>query len=619
MARTRLLVDIEANSAKLVSEVEKSRKSIQGMQHDLKLIKFDSIVNLGERAFRAGQQIYNLAKSMSSFGSEIQRNARNLDMTISQYQQWLYVAKAADVETQQFLMGVRVLTKNMGDAAQGTGEAKEAFKALGVSVLKSDGNLKSMQEFLPEIIDRLSKVKNVTQQNAMAIDIFGARSGMAMVNLVREGKNIDQIIKHFKDLGLEIGEGTIKKLAESEQAFKDLGFQMLKFKAEVLAPVIGSFGNLVLVLKDTIQLAKDAVEWITKIGSMAPSAPSPEAWGGTAATQFYAPWLGQKPSGVSFEEATGYKQRSRGEFAGGPMTVAAGGMGGIGGGAAMDTKAVIKSYDYMWSAYADQAKKYTEMVNQVVADHMENIKGDFIDFQTAAVQGWEYIGTEGEISLEKLESLAQEVADSWTKVMGAVYGGEGNMYDYGALIPLKQYEDGLKKTSATTMDFGKMTEDVFGKLGSSLTTLVDSSASFKERMTAIFSDLANNLISSLTKAMIQMAIFGNMQGDLSGGKGWGSSGQSGYGGLIGIIGSVVGSLQTGTDYVPHTGLYQLHQGESVIPAGENQGGSQTVIVINAVDAKSFDDVVRRNPESILSVSHRSSRTGGSFRRILRGS
>jgi DNA-binding ferritin-like protein (Dps family) len=38
----------------------------------------------------------------------------------------------------------------------------------------------------------------------------------------------------------------------------------------------------------------------------------------------------------------------------------------------------------------------------------------------------------------------------------------------------------------------------------------------------------------------------------------------------------LGSYATGTDYVPHTGLYQLHQGEAVIPAGENRGGNFTL-------------------------------------------
>jgi len=40
-------------------------------------------------------------------------------------------------------------------------------------------------------------------------------------------------------------------------------------------------------------------------------------------------------------------------------------------------------------------------------------------------------------------------------------------------------------------------------------------------------------------------------------------------------GGVEGEYQNGTDYVPRTGPYLLHQGEKVIPAGESEAGSQS--------------------------------------------
>jgi hypothetical protein len=45
-------------------------------------------------------------------------------------------------------------------------------------------------------------------------------------------------------------------------------------------------------------------------------------------------------------------------------------------------------------------------------------------------------------------------------------------------------------------------------------------------------------------------------------------------------GLALGSYASGTDYVPRTGLYQLHQGEKVITASENNGGSRSVSIGN---------------------------------------
>jgi hypothetical protein len=42
--------------------------------------------------------------------------------------------------------------------------------------------------------------------------------------------------------------------------------------------------------------------------------------------------------------------------------------------------------------------------------------------------------------------------------------------------------------------------------------------------------------------------------------------------------SYLDSFAIGTDYVPRTGIYKLHQGEAVIPAAQNNGGSQSTTI-----------------------------------------
>ena len=44
------------------------------------------------------------------------------------------------------------------------------------------------------------------------------------------------------------------------------------------------------------------------------------------------------------------------------------------------------------------------------------------------------------------------------------------------------------------------------------------------------------------------------------------------GAVLASIAPFVGSFETGTDFVPFTGMAQLHKGEAVIPAAENKGG-----------------------------------------------
>ena len=47
--------------------------------------------------------------------------------------------------------------------------------------------------------------------------------------------------------------------------------------------------------------------------------------------------------------------------------------------------------------------------------------------------------------------------------------------------------------------------------------------------------------------------------------------------------------------------YNLHKGETVVPAGEGggSGGQQVNVNIFAADAKSFSDMAKRNPQAII--------------------
>lgn len=64
-----------------------------------------------------------------------------------------------------------------------------------------------------------------------------------------------------------------------------------------------------------------------------------------------------------------------------------------------------------------------------------------------------------------------------------------------------------------------------------------------------------------------------------------------YAGVIAL--GALGSFETGTDYVPKTGLYQLHQGEAVIPKNQNGGAMSVTQHINGAN---------HSPEQIAAMS-----------------
>ena len=73
---------------KFGKSIQKVKEDVDKMSGALSLIKWDALVNLGERAFRAGQQIYDLARSTASFGSEMSRLSATWGMSIREFQEW---------------------------------------------------------------------------------------------------------------------------------------------------------------------------------------------------------------------------------------------------------------------------------------------------------------------------------------------------------------------------------------------------------------------------------------------------------------------------------------------------------------------------------------------------
>lgn len=72
---------------------------------------------------------------------------------------------------------------------------------------------------------------------------------------------------------------------------------------------------------------------------------------------------------------------------------------------------------------------------------------------------------------------------------------------------------------------------------------------------------------------------------------------------------LVGSFDTGTDYVPSTGLAMVHEGEAIIPASQNNGGGNMTIVIQAIDTQTGAQFLRNNAATIAQVISSQMRNG----------
>jgi len=96
------------------------------------------------------------------------------------------------------------LAKRMLEASQGAGEARLAYDALGFSVRGATGELKSVDEALPELIDKIMAVESSTERAAIAERAFGAE-GREMLSAFSDSDDLARAVDLTNLFGADVG------------------------------------------------------------------------------------------------------------------------------------------------------------------------------------------------------------------------------------------------------------------------------------------------------------------------------------------------------------------------------------------------------------------------------
>lgn len=143
-------------------------------------------------------------------------------LTTQAYTELSYAATLADVSGESLNKSIGKLSKNMVAASDGSGDAYDAFKALGISVKDSSGQLKSADQVLAEVADRFGQYKDGAEKTALAMALFG-KSGAEMIPMLNKGSaEISLMRAEAQALGLTFGEDVARQAEEVNDNFKRL-------------------------------------------------------------------------------------------------------------------------------------------------------------------------------------------------------------------------------------------------------------------------------------------------------------------------------------------------------------------------------------------------------------
>ena len=179
----------------------------------------------GAAAVGTVKALASASKAGAEYADEVNTVAAQTGLTTDQVQQFQYQADMVDVSLETITGSMAKLTKNMGTAQGGTGDAADAFKALGIEITNADGSLRNNQDVFNEAIDALGKMENETQRDAYAMQIFG-KSAQDLNPLILAGSDtLNQFAKDAKDSGYILSGDALTALNDYQDSLDKIAKQ----------------------------------------------------------------------------------------------------------------------------------------------------------------------------------------------------------------------------------------------------------------------------------------------------------------------------------------------------------------------------------------------------------
>jgi len=212
-----LLVNLIAKTAAFDRKIGRStrrvktlRSTVQTAASALKGLAVAGAAYLSARALTGF-----IGKSMQAIDATA-KLSRELGITIDELRGLRHAAKLSGMEAGEMDNAIKMLTRRLGEASQGTGEAKNALEMLGLSA--NQLIQVSPAEALKIIADKMAGLQTASERAAAANYLFG-RKGMELLPMLRNGSaGIQEMIDGFVKLRGSINDVDAAKVEAANDA-----------------------------------------------------------------------------------------------------------------------------------------------------------------------------------------------------------------------------------------------------------------------------------------------------------------------------------------------------------------------------------------------------------------
>lgn len=209
-----------------------------------------------------GKASFNLAVDAGNAADRLLDLEQITGLSTTTLQEFSLVTSRAGVDFEQFASGIGTFERKLPELMEGTGRSSEMMDRLGVSIFDGAGNLRDMDDILPEILAAMSLMENETERNAIAMTLFG-RNAEAMLPILALGaEGMKDAREEAHALGLVMGVEDLKAANNFRMEVDQLTAQLGAMSRDIGVDLIPVFRDLV----DVLQWAVPHIKTVIKVG-----------------------------------------------------------------------------------------------------------------------------------------------------------------------------------------------------------------------------------------------------------------------------------------------------------------------------------------------------------------
>ena len=186
-------------------------------------------------------------------------------LSTRQLQEFQYASEFVDVSLETMTGSMTKMIKSMDSARDGSKNAADAYAQLGIHITGANGQLRDANTVFYEAIDKLGKMKNETERDAIAMQLFG-KSARELNPLIEAGsERLAELSEEARKMGYVMSEDTLNRLGALDDAFQKFDKQSEALKntlALALLPILTAVMELVS------SISPEAIAVVAVIGTV---------------------------------------------------------------------------------------------------------------------------------------------------------------------------------------------------------------------------------------------------------------------------------------------------------------------------------------------------------------